>query len=107
MNSNIITKIKENVANWRNDNYRNDFSGVAEILKYQILNHPEVKSIKQDQEYQYRYLRKAQFEAIETYLYLRFVKKTPTITNLYKEYYKTPQEFCKALNINHIQQESF
>ena len=47
-----------------------------------------------------RYLRKPQFEAIETYLYLRFVKQTPHITDLYKDYYQDLNDRLEALGIN-------
>ena len=47
-----------------------------------------------------RFLRKAQFEALETYWYLRLAEKTPHIFNLYKKIYVDPFELLKALNIS-------
>ena len=93
----LVNKIRHDVLQWRLNNYKSEFTEIKEILNFQ----------KTEIENQYKYLRKAQFEAIETYLFLRFVKKTPKIIDLYKTYYSTPPEFCKALNINHIPEHSF
>jgi type III restriction enzyme len=93
----VIAKIKTDILQWRIEGYKSEFTEIKEILNFQ----------KTEIENQYKYLRKAQFEAIETYLFLRFVKKTPKIIDLYKEYYNTPQEFCEALNINHIPKHLF
>ena len=95
--SDLLSLIKIDIENWRNDGYKAEFNEIKEILNFQ----------KTGIENQYKYLRKAQFETIETYLFLRFVKKTPKIIDLYKEYYKTPQEFCKVLDIVHINETSF
>lgn len=93
----LVNKIRHDVLQWRLNNYKTEFTEIKEILNFQ----------KTEIENSYKYLRKAQFEAIETYLFLRFVKKTPKIIDLYKIYYSTPPEFCKALNINHIPEHSF
>ena len=93
----IIQKIQTDVKIWRESGYPTAISQVKEILNFQ-----QTASSKQ-----YKFLRKAQFWAIETYLFLRFVKNTPKIIDLYKNYYSLPQEFCKALGANHIQEESF
>ena len=93
----LLSNTKKDIESWREDGYKAEFNEIKEILNFQ----------KTEIENQYKYLRKAQFETIETYLFLRFVKKTPKIIDLYKEYYKTPQEFCKALDIVHINETSF
>ena len=93
----LVNKIRHDVLQWRLNNYKTEFTEIKEILNFQKT---EIENL-------YKYLRKAQFEAIETYLFLRFVKKTPKIIDLYKTYYSTPPEFCKALNINHIPEHSF
>ncbi len=98
----LLFLIKEDITAWRKENYKSEFSTVKEILNFQ-----KIQSHNDSIERQYKYLRKAQFEAIETYLYLRFVKKTPKIIDLYKHYYPIPQDFTKALNINHIPEHSF
>lgn len=102
MTLSIIAKIKDDVLDWRNSNYKNTFFAIKEILNFQ-----KIESHNDSIERQYKYLRKAQFEVIETYLYLRFIKKTPKIIDLYKHYYPIPQDFTKALNINHIPEHSF
>ena len=98
----LLFLIKEDITAWRKENYKSEFSTVKEILNFQ-----KIESHNDSIERQYKYLRKAQFEAIETYLYLRFVKKTPKIIDLYKQYYPISQDFTKALNINHIPEHSF
>ena len=65
----LVNKIRHDVLQWRLNNYKSEFTEIKEILNFQ----------KTEIENQYKYLRKAQFEAIETYLFLRFVKKTPKI----------------------------
>ena len=52
-----------------------------------------------------RFLRKAQFEALETYWYLRLVERTPHIFDLYKRLYDDPVELFKALNISISQED--
>ena len=98
----LLFLIKEDVTAWRKENYKSEFSTVKEILNFQ-----KIESHNDSIERQYKYLRKAQFEAIETYLYLRFVKKTPKIIDLYKQYYPISRDFTKALNIDHIPEYSF
>ena len=98
----IIQKIQTDVKIWRESGYPTAISQVKEILNFQ-----KIESHNDSIERQYKYLRKAQFEAIETYLYLRFVKKTPKIIDLYKQYYPISRDFTKALNIDHIPEYSF
>jgi hypothetical protein len=97
MSNNLIHKIQKDVLKWKQEEYFCEISQVREILNFQ----------KTENEEKYKFLRKAQFQAIETYLFLRFVKKTPKIIDLYKEYYSAPKDFCQALGINHIKEESF
>ena len=52
-----------------------------------------------------RFLRKAQFEALETYWYLRLVERTLHIFDLYKRLYDDPVELFKALNISISQED--
>jgi len=87
MNLNEILKIK--VKNWRENNYQSDFSVIKEIFEYNFLGF-ENKTL--------RYLRKAQFEALETYWYLRLKEKTPHIFDLYKKYLQG-ENLLDALNI--------
>ena len=93
----LYTKIRAEVTQWKKDNYKSDESDksvieeIAQILNYQFIDEHKTAL---------RYLRKPQFEAIETYLYLRFVKQTPHIIDLYKSYYPKPSDLLEALGIN-------
>jgi len=49
--------LKSKILEWRRDNYQSDFSTISEILEYNL--NPETGNL--------RFLRKAQFEALETY----------------------------------------
>jgi hypothetical protein len=52
-----------------------------------------------------RYLRKAQFEALENYWYLRLVEKTPHVFQLYKGFYANPIELLTSFGIPTDSQE--
>jgi len=92
MNLYEILKIK--VKEWRENNYQCDYPVIREILEYNFLDVENQKL---------RYLRKAQFEALETYWYLRLVEKTPRIFDLYKKYFQG-EDLLNALNI-HLTEE--
>jgi len=87
--------LKSKILEWRRDNYQSDFSTISEILEYNL--NPETGNL--------RFLRKAQFEALETYWYLRLVEGTPHIFNLYKKLYEDPVELFRALNITISQED--
>jgi type III restriction enzyme len=86
--------LKSKVKEWRENNYQCDYPVIREIFEYNFLD-PENQKL--------RYLRKAQFEALETYWYLRLVEKTPRIFDLYKKYFQG-EELLNALNI-HLTEE--
>jgi hypothetical protein len=92
MNLYEILKIK--VKEWRENNYQCDYPAIREIFEYNFLDAENQKL---------RYLRKAQFEALETYWYLRLVEKTPRIFDLYKKYFQG-EDLLNALNI-HLTEE--
>ncbi len=92
MNLYEILKIK--VKEWRENNYQCDYPSIREIFEYNFLDAENQKL---------RYLRKAQFEALETYWYLRLVEKTPRIFDLYKKYFQG-EDLLNALNI-HLTEE--
>jgi len=94
----IPSKLKENIVKWRNENYPCKYQGIANILNYNLYEDEKGNKIL-------RYLRKAQFEALETYWYLRLVEKTPHIFDLYKKLYEDPVELLKALGINLSQED--
>ena len=91
----LYSQLKPKVIEWRKSQYSSDFPLISEILNYNY--NPEMVNL--------RFLRKAQFEALETYWYLRLVEKTPHIFNLYKKIYEDPSELLKALNISISQED--
>ena len=91
----LYSQLKPKIIEWRKSQYSSDFPIISEILNYNY--DPEMGNL--------RFLRKAQFEALETYWYLRLVEKTPHIFNLYKKIYVDPFELLKALNISISQED--
>jgi type III restriction enzyme len=87
--------LKSKTLEWRRNNYQSDYSTISEILEFNL--NPETGNL--------RFLRKAQFEALETYWYLRLVEGTPHVFDLYKKMYNEPVELLKALNINISQED--
>lgn len=90
--------LKGKVEEWRKNNYSCDYSAISEILNYNIVT-------SESGEKELRFLRNAQFEALETYWYLRIVEKTPHIFELYKKLYNNPVELLKALGISLSQED--
>lgn len=86
----LYKTLKQKVLNWRNENYKCDYPTISEILDFNF----------DKEQGNLRYLRKAQFEALETYWYLRIIEGTPHIFDLYKKIYTDPVELLRALNIN-------
>lgn len=79
---------------WKNAGYPCDeFPVISEILDYQTIE-PEAGSPVQS-----RYLRSAQIEALTTYWYLRLVKQTPMVLDLYKSEHPKTSELRKALGL--------
>jgi len=87
--------LKSKVIGWRRNNYQSDYPTISEILEFNLDS--ETGNL--------RFLRKAQFEALETYWYLRLVEGTPHIFDLYKRLYNDPVELFKALNITISQED--
>jgi len=83
--------LKSKTLEWRRNNYQSDYSAISEILEFNL--NPETGNL--------RFLRKAQFEALETYWYLRLVEGTPHVFDLYKRYF-TGKEFFRSLGLEHI-----
>jgi hypothetical protein len=88
-----ILKLK--IKEWRENKYQSSFSTISEILEFNC--DLETGNL--------RFLRKAQFEALEIYWYLRIIEGTPHIFDLYKKMYKDPVELLKVLNINISQED--
>jgi len=87
--------LKSKVIGWRRNNYQSDYPTISEILEFNLDS--ETRNL--------RFLRKAQFEALETYWYLRLVEGTSHIFDLYKRLYDDPVELFKALNITISQED--
>ena len=82
--------IQLKVGAWRESGYPTDgYPAIAEILDYATL--PETGGL--------RFLRAAQFRALETYWYLRLVEGTPHIFDLYQRYYPKVTELLAALGL--------
>lgn len=94
MNS-FITQLKDDVKIWREESYRCDIAEVGEILNFQFLDIERTN---------FKYLRKPQFETIETYFYLRVKKGTKSILDLYKEYFPDHNILLNELGIQ-LEQE--
>ena len=91
----LYVKLKSKVNQWRLDKYKSDYPVISEIFDFNFDT--ETMNL--------RFLRKSQFEALETYWYLRLVEKTPHIFELYKRFYENPVELFNALNINISQED--
>jgi len=91
----LYSRLKSEVLKWRANNYQSNFSAISEIFEFNCDS--ETGNL--------RFLRKAQFEALETYWYLRLVEGTPHVFDLYKKMYNDPVELLKALNINISQED--
>lgn len=91
----LYSTLKSKVSEWRKNNYQSDYPTISEIFDFNL--DPETGNL--------RFLRKAQFEALETYWYLRLVEKTPHIFELYKRLYDDPGELFKILGISISQED--
>ncbi len=88
MNLNETLKIKS--TEWRKSGYKCNYPTISEVLNYNFLDNSQNRKL--------RYLRRAQFEALELYWYLRLIENTPHIFNLYKKYFQG-ENLLGALNI--------
>lgn len=83
--TNLYQKLKLDVTNWRQQGYPSSYPAITTILQHNQSN----------------FLRKAQFEALETYWYLRLVKNTPNIFDLYQDYFPGKNLF-EAFGLKHL-----
>jgi len=74
---------------WRDGYPCENYPAIGDILHWQT--DPETGSL--------RYLRKPQLRALEVYWYLRLVKQTPRIFDLYRQLYTSKAELIEALGI--------
>lgn len=81
------------VTGWRDSNYScEDFPSIREIPEYATDSSSDGIS---------RYLRSAQFKALEIYWYLRLVENTPKISQLYKRLFPKARERRETLTLNY------
>lgn len=84
---------------WRAANYPCDeFPAIREMLEF---------ATEDGEVAQLRYLRRAQFRALETYWYLRLVLETPRIPDLYAQLFPKPKERREAMGLTHPDIVSF
>jgi len=95
----VPQKLKEKVSEWRSSNYASEYPALSEILNFNIIEIENSPGIA------LRYLRKAQFEALETYWYLRIIEKTPHIYSLYKILYEDPSDLLNSFGIKLTQED--
>src|SRR5665647_1985727 len=81
------------VDEWRQKKYPCDeYPAICEVLEY---------AVEDEETEQLRYLRRAQFRALETYWYLRLVLNTPKIPELYETLFPKPKERREAMGLTH------
>ena len=84
--------LAERVDAWRIQNYPcADFPAIREILEF---------ATEDGEPGQLRYLRRAQFRALETYWYLRLVLGTPKIPDLYEQLFEDLPDRLDAMGVN-------
>ena len=83
-------RLADAVARWRAEGYPSEtYSTIAEILEW--AHGAEGVNV--------RYLRTPQLRALETYWYLRLVRKTPGTLDLYRALFPKPTELLKAIGL--------
>ena len=90
----LYEKLRNDAENWRKEGYPcSEYPLIEEILNWQFDSNSHEQG-------QLKYLREPQFYALEIYWYLRLVRDTPHIVELYKDYYSdNVGVFCGALGI--------
>lgn len=82
-------ELRARTTTWRESSYTSEYPAISEILDYNL--DPQTKAL--------RFLRAAQFEALETYWYLRLQEETPCVFDLYKQLHSDPMELLTSLGI--------
>ena len=84
--------LAQNVATWRDSGYQcTEYPVIAEILNFATTENGGGEL---------RYLRRAQFRALETYWYLRLAQDTPTIPQLYEKLFPKLGERLAAMGVS-------
>lgn len=84
--------IAEHVNQWRSSGYAcEEFPAISEMLDHAFTD---------EEGQQLRFLRVAQFKALETYWYLRLIEQSASIPELYKRYFEKSSDRRQALGLN-------
>lgn len=87
----LFQAIASRVDAWRSSGYECvEYPAIIEILNF---------ALEDGAAGQLRYLRRAQFRALETYWYLRLVLNTPRIPALYAELFPKPKDRREAMGL--------
>ena len=90
----IPNQLKEKVKEWRKTDYRCNYPAISEIFDFNFIEDGRENRTL-------RYLRKAQFEALETYWYLRLVEKTPSVFGLSKKFFSA-KSLLESFGLKHM-----
>lgn len=90
----IPNRLREKVGDWRDEDYKCGYPAISELLDFSYVE-------SKTGEKKLRYLRKAQFDALETYWYLRLVEKTPHIFELHKKFFPR-KKLLEAFGLKHL-----
>ena len=90
----LYEKLRDDAQEWRKDGYPcSEYPLIGEILRWQFEGDTEERGAL-------KYLREPQFQSVEVYWYLRLVRETLHIVDLYKHYYGNDKSaFCGAFGI--------
>ncbi|MGB4468687.1 MAG: hypothetical protein WBI41_11665 [Azovibrio sp.] len=91
--SHLYQALSAQVDGWRAAHYPCDtYPAIREILEF---------AVEDAETGQLRYLRRAQFRALETYWYLRLVLNTPKIPDLYAQLFPKAKDQREAMGLTH------
>lgn len=94
----LFKSLQENALNWRKNGYAGtDFPLIGELLRWQFED--AATGGGENGGPVLKYLREPQFQALEIYWYVRVVKKTPHIMELYKDLFPDKADFVEALGL--------
>lgn len=87
----LFQALAQGVDAWRAAHYPcPDYPAIGEVLAF---------AVEDETSGQTRYLRRAQFRAMETYWYLRLVLDSPRIPALYESLFPEPEQRCVAMGL--------